>query len=442
MLSQVIPPELIAHRKASQGEDYIELWNSSRIHFIGLDNPYRWYSAEIGYLFFDEAQEIEEESVLRLMNRLRQPGMPHRIIVTFNPANPGHWLQNWFLNAAVPTDFGIPGVKGSHKNVLTFSDEPDAESMGEVDFVFAKATDNPYLPAEYIRQLKAQPPHMRRRYFDGLWEYHDESCFFDGPALEYYEQLARETDPALVGVLVGDIEADIAYRLKRTRERSKDPIRIRKDPKGNLIIWKTPVRGNVETRPHRYVVAVDASSGRGADYTALQVLDVETFEQAAEMQVKLPPEQIAEIAYRLGRIYNDALIVCEITGGWGFAVDEKLRRELKYPRPYTRSAMDRLSKKWTDKVGFDTNKRTRPLLLSALEEALRERELGMYSSRCHAELASFVIGDNGRGEARQGAHDDLVLALAMAVYICQQQPKQLRQLKPDPPRPQFAATGY
>src|SRR5574338_73733 len=91
MLEQVIPDELIRHRKASGGEDFVELYNGSRIHFIGLEDPYRWYSSELGLLFFDEAHEISEEKVLRLITRLRQPNMPHRAIVTFNPANPGHW---------------------------------------------------------------------------------------------------------------------------------------------------------------------------------------------------------------------------------------------------------------------------------------------------------------------------------------------------------------
>jgi phage terminase large subunit len=69
MLNQVIPAPLIAHRKASQGEDFVELFNGSRIHFIGMDNPYRWYSSEVGYIFFDESQELVEEDVVRLMNR-------------------------------------------------------------------------------------------------------------------------------------------------------------------------------------------------------------------------------------------------------------------------------------------------------------------------------------------------------------------------------------
>jgi hypothetical protein len=468
MLNQVIPAELIdprngGHRKSSQGEDFVRLYNGSTIHFIGMDNPYRWYSSEVGAIFFDESQELVEEDVIRLMNRLRQrcgdcistnvvecSHMPCRTIITFNPANPGHWLQNWFLLGCVPTDFGVEGVTGAHKDALVFGEadgEEAAPSYGDVDFIFAKATDNPYLSPDYVARLRALPAHMKRRYFDGLWEYHDGSCFFDNEALSEYEKVASSTAPLMTGFLVGDIQQDIAFRLGRTKARPEDPVRVRRDSKGPLVVWQAPVKDGVdkngdEIRAHRYVVSVDASSGKGEDWTALQVLDVELFDQVAEMQIKIPPEQAAEVAYKLGRVYNDALVVCEITGGWGFAVDQKLRRELKYKNPYTRHVLDRIAKRFTDKAGFDTTSKTRPLILAALEEAIRERELGMYSLRTVSEMGSFVISDNGKPEARPGAHDDLVMALAMAVFVCQEQPKQLRRQRQEPHQPQFAATGW
>src|SRR5689334_23946518 len=48
-------------------------WNGSVCHFIGLDNPIRWYSSELGSLGFDEAQEMDVNKVVRLLTRLRQP---------------------------------------------------------------------------------------------------------------------------------------------------------------------------------------------------------------------------------------------------------------------------------------------------------------------------------------------------------------------------------
>ena len=73
---------------------------------------------------------------------------------------------------------------------------------------------------------------------------------------------------------------------------------------------------------------------------------------------------------------------------------------------------------------------------------MREHELGLHSLRCVTEMSSFVMDDNGHAEARAGSHDDLVLSLAMAVWVCQTQPKQLRKLREKPYQPAFASTGY
>ena len=435
MLEQVIPADLIDGSKASQGEDYIRLWNGSVCHFIGLDDPLRWYSSEIGYMVFDEAQEIELEKAIRLITRLRQQGAPNRATFGFNPSNPGHWLQRWFYLGGARTQHGF------YKQDLYASDDATV-AIGDCEFVFAKATDNTYLPEGYVEQtLAGLPDALKRRYLDGEWEYITGNAFFDKDALRYYTDLAHETQPVANGVLDGDIQQDINYRIKRVPP--KDKIRIRKLAGGPLAVYKPPVRAGRDKgqKEHRYVIGVDSSSGRGEDWTAMQVIDVDSFEQAAELQVKATPFEAAEWAYRLGRIYNDALVVCEVTGGWGFAVDQRLR-ELRYPRPYTRRVIDRLSKRFTDRLGFDTNKATRPLILSSLEEAIRERSLGIYSLRTVAELGSFVWSDKEKAEAQPGAHDDLVMALALAVYVAGTLPKELRRPVVQRHEPQFSATGY
>lgn len=435
LLEQVVPTALIVASKASQGEDYIKLWNGSVCHFIGLDDPLRWYSSEIGWIAFDESQEIEENKVQRLVTRLRQANMPCRASFAFNPANPGHWLQRWFIVGGSRSEFGF------RKDELFMPDA--AKPIGDCEFVFAKATDNPYLPEGYVEQtLAGLPPPLRRRYLEGLWEYTDGTCFFDLDALDYYTKLCTETDPLLNGVVEGDIVQDINYRLRKVKPDKQGQIRVKKLTVGPLTMWKRPVRKDRDgTKDHRYVIGVDSSSGRGEDWTAMQVVDVDTYEQVAELQVKLPPNEAAEHAYRLGRIYNDALIVCETTGGWGFAVDQKLR-ELRYPRPYTRRVIDRLAKQFTDRLGFDTNKSTRPLILSELEEAVRERSLGIYSLRLMQELGSFVWTERGKAEAQPGAHDDLVMAMALAVYVAGTLPKELRRPTVAQHEPQFSATGW
>ena len=433
MLGQVIPPELITRTRASGGEDFVEIFNGSKVHFVGLDNPLRWYSSEIGSIGFDESQEIEEEAAVRLITRLRQPGMPHRASFTFNPSSPGHWLQQWFLQGGQQT------ATGFYKPELFASEA--TKPIGDAEFFFAKATDNIHLPEGYVDQtLAGLPERLRRRYLEGLWEFIEGNSFFDHDALAYYEKLAHSSTPIVTGRTAGDPVGDALHRTRKRPGKPEDPIRLQRGD-GPLSVWALPERGDRDKPAKRYVMAIDTSSGGSYDYSAIQIICIETFEQVAELQVKMAPTDVAIEAYRLGRFYNNALAVPEITGGWGFTIEQELKR-LHYPNLYTRRILDRLSKKWTDKTGWDTTARTRAHMLDTLERVLRERELGLFSLRAVNELATFVYGKNNKPEAQQGCNDDLVVALAIAVTVALDMPKQLR--KPAQPiyEPQFSATGY
>jgi hypothetical protein len=168
---------------------------------------------------------------------------------------------------------------------------------------------------------------------------------------------------------------------------------------------------------------------------------VDDFEQVAEWQGKTDPDLVAEEAYRIGRVFNNAKAVPETTGGWGFTVDQYLKR-LRYPDIYTRTGWDRISKTWTDRTGWDTSTKTRSNMLDTLEMVLRERQFGLFSPRAVAELGAFVYekrkdGSLGKPEARDGANDDLVMALAIAVTVAfAERPKTQRKRKQK--RPQTA----
>lgn len=425
MLEQVIPKDdaIVVRQKQSGGEDYIELFNGSRIHFIGMDDPYRWYSSEVSIYALDEAQEIgngDSEKVIRLISRLRErcpacirdgvadcEHMPHKAMFSFNPENPGHWLQTWFIAGAEQTKHGWR----KEELVLPGADEP----IGDAEFVFALPTDNPYLSKGYLATLRGFPEHLRRRYLEGKWEFISGQCFFDVDALMFYDELSRTSKPVLQGTTEGDVVQDAKFRRDHLLGESPDQVRV-KAGRGALQIWRKP------NKDHRYVMAIDVSSGGAFDYSAIQVVDVEAFEQVAEWQGKTDPDLVAVEAYRIGRVFNNALAVPEITGGWGFSVDQELKR-LRYPKLYTRTVIDRLSKRWTDKTGWDTSTRTRMNMLDTLERVLREREFALFGPRTVQELGTFVWRDNARSgklmrpEAQPGCNDDLVTALAIAVTV-------------------------
>jgi hypothetical protein len=379
--------------------------------------------------------------------------MPHRMIFTFNPSYPGHWLQQWFILGAQQTRLGY------HKDEL-FATDADSP-IGDADFFVSKAQDNPYLPEKYIkRTLAGFGKQERRRYMDGLWEHIGGGSFFDGEALAEATIRALEFTPYL---FKAEPRGDPTGGHKSSLDEPDDTRpSIVLHGSGRMVVFKPPVRWSVdeqgeEHKAHRYVVAVDASSGVSSDYSAVQVVDVEQFEQVAEFQGKVDPDKLAEIAFLTAAVYNGGMLAPEITGGWGFAVVKRCQsmigqwagaNELR-PQLYMRPIVDRLSQKFTDLIGWDTNTKSRAQMLDILEQSLRDGSLAIHGQRTLAEFMAFKIpermggvGDYRSPRAAKDAHDDLVVALAIGVAVAAKLPKNMRAPVRPEPVVAFGATGY
>jgi hypothetical protein len=466
-VEHVLPAELrgrsdLVRMKQSQGEDFIEFrWNGSQVHFVGLDNPGKVFSAEFGAAFFDEAHEIAERDVLTINSRLRQrcadcvrlgrgdcPHMPHNLVLTFNPSSPNHWLNAWFRLAAEPTEWGFK------REFLRPAEAEEGTSIGSMEFFLALVTANPFVPPEYAeRNLGGMSARMRRRFLLGMWEHIDGSGYFDADALGLLHERATEELVVRRAEAVGDLTGV---------DKSK-PVQLTERSNGRLFVFKPPVRTHIdedenEVKAHRYVVAADASSGASADYSAVQVIDVDVMEQVAEWQGKVDTDQLAEVAFLIAVVYNGALLAVEITGGWGLNTMRRVQQLISrwkgnptsQPRIYTRRGVERISERFTDLIGFDTQTGTRALALGALEELVREDEILIHGQRTLAEMSAFAwreraggVMDYRRPEARSGEHDDLVMALAIGTYIATRQPAQSRRMpRRSDVQPVFGAAGY
>jgi hypothetical protein len=454
MLEQVLPPSLIAHKKESGGEDYIRLTNGSEIHFIGLSDPVKQFSTEVGIIGIDEAHEVPESAVLLLNTRNRQrcktciqngtllcDHFPHRIALAFNPENPGHYLYQWFfLAGAVQTTYGRRKEQLFPTNAT--------RSLGTAEFFFANARDNPYLDPEYVNQnLAGLPELLRRRYLEGEWLYVSGQPFFDIDAIAAYDKEFVKP-PKVMARSHGD----------PTGADNKDLCRLKPDRQGGWWVWEPPIRSTLDDQgnrllPARYLLAVDVAQGSANDYSAVQVLRLDTLEQVAEFQGQIDTAELAIEVARVGRVYNVAEVAVEKTGGWGWAVISDLEK-FKYPRLYTKTVYDRLQKQWTDKLGFDTTVYTRAEALNTLEQLTRDFELKLRSSRCLAEMATFVWPErrrqaygqsgpfDGIPQAQPGCNDDLVLALAIGVTVALKRPRRrTREQRRERYTPELV-TGY
>lgn len=74
------------------------------------------------------------------------------------------------------------------------------------------------------------------------------------------------------------------------------------------------------------------------------------------------------------------------------------------------------------RLGWDTNTATRPAMLSQLKEAIDSQVLRIYDKITIEELYSFIIAQTSsswKAQAEVGAHDDTVMALAIAWQLYQ-----------------------
>jgi len=164
-------------------------------------------------------------------------------------------------------------------------------------------------------------------------------------------------------------------------------------------------------------MGIDVSRGDSEDFTTFTIIDFDDREQVLEYIGKVPPDVVAEIAFKWANMYN-SFIVTDITGGMGVATSRKLQ-ELGYKNLYVDGVNPADKWKWdpkqNDKIpGINFNSK-RVLIVQAFEEALRFGFV-IRSQRLFNELNTFVYV-NGRPDHQKGQHDDLIMAMAMAIYV-------------------------
>jgi hypothetical protein len=184
----------------------------------------------------------------------------------------------------------------------------------------------------------------------------------------------------------------------------------------NLWIWEEFQPGN------SYIISADVARGDGKDYSAFHVIKLETMEVIAEYQGKLPPDDFSDILVSTGREYGNCMIIVE-NNSVGYAVLDKLTDKHQYENVYhsVKSTHEYVEQYVAEQIkgtvaGFSTTSKTRPLIISKMEEYVRNKLIKVYSSRLLAEIKTFVW-NYGRPEAMTGYNDDLVMACAIGCWV-------------------------
>ena len=225
---------------------------------------------------------------------------------------------------------------------------------------------------------------------------------------------SQECDAAFLSSGTGVFDTD---DLEYVRQRLTDPIEMR-GPEKDYWIWKYPHEvGNC-------IVVLDTSKGAGLDLSTIQVIDVENLEQVAEYRGNADPKMLAKMGIQVAIDYGGALVVVENTGIGYSTIREVI--DIGYTNVYYSPKSDTLdvaryiNVRYDDQSnmnpGFSTNTKTRPIIISTLEEYVRSRQFKIHSIRLYAEMVTFVW-KNGKQQAMSGRHDDLVIPCAIGLYL-------------------------
>lgn len=353
----------------------IKCHNGNEIIFRGLDDTEKiksttFENGELTDIWVEEATETEEADINQLKVRLRGGTSKKQMVLSFNPVDINHWIKKHFIDSKLAT--------------VCHSTYKDNKFLTEED----KNT---------LEEFKNTDPYYYDVYCLGNWGVLGKTFFNKENVTNRIRQVK---EPIKRGSFLYSYDG-----IKIS------DIRFVEDKDGYIDIYEVPKKN------YPYVLSGD-TAGEGSDYFTGHVLDNTNGRQVAKLRKQFDADEYTRQMYCLGMHYNTALIGIE--ANFDTYPIKELER-LKYPKQFVREKEDNYTNKHDKAFGFKTTAITRPLILSMLQAIMNDSPELINDRETLEEMLTFVRNEKGRPEAQQGAHDDLVMALAIAYYIRTQQ---------------------
>ncbi len=187
---------------------------------------------------------------------------------------------------------------------------------------------------------------------------------------------------------------------------------------GTLRVWEEPRPGR------RYICGADTAEGLPhGDYDAAVILDWQTGVEVAEVHGHWEAGVYAHHLAAACRRYNNALIAVE-QNNHGGTVLHVLKTDERYPALYAYEGMDapappanaRAVTQDDGKLGWPTNRATKPVIIDGLAMTIKERR-PFRNVAFVGEARTYVVKDGGKTGASGQLHDDRVMAYAIAEQV-------------------------
>lgn len=176
-----------------------------------------------------------------------------------------------------------------------------------------------------------------------------------------------------------------------------------------------------------YLVVADPSAGiedeqHEHDPAGIVVVDRELREVVVRYNGYVQSRELGWLGASLAAEYNGALLVWERNSGYGesfyhgTALASKVGRE--YGNVYMEYHEDSRRMPLSERIGWLTTATTRGTIIGALQQAILEDGLALYSAEAVSSLEDVVLKRDGlRPEAGAGSHDEDMIILGLACHL-------------------------
>jgi hypothetical protein len=307
------------------------------------------------------------------------------------------------LRAAVPPDGEIFLESTPNGAGGTFYDEwQRAAQTGYIRHFYPWWWDPNYRRTLEIVELSDQERELMRKHNLDVGQIafrREMRANFGNRAPEEYAE-----DPESCFLASGDCVFDCDILDERLKQ---PPVMSEATDNGKLLTFFPPVVGGNGVTPKQYIIGVDpAGGGSDGDYACAQVIERSTGLQCAELRGHFTPQELAARVAVLGRKYNGALVAVE-RNNHGHAVIAHLTMTAGYQNLYPGGGPP----------GWLTTAASRPRMLENFAAVLSSASFLFLSPRLLQECRTFIRHQDGTSAAAGGAHDDTVMAMAIALAV-------------------------
>lgn len=174
-----------------------------------------------------------------------------------------------------------------------------------------------------------------------------------------------------------------------------------------FVFWQLPQAGN------EYIIGVDPAGGGGGDTAVIDIWDRKNLTQVAQfVSNQIRPDELADYARDIGEYYNEAFIGVENN-----LLTTIISLSKIYDNYYSETTIDKKTNKRTKKIGFNTNSRTRDVIIDDFKMLYEEGHLKINSKITLNQMLTFVKKDGGKREHADGKQDDALFAGFIAVHM-------------------------